>query len=109
MLIDISLEFINNEYHLHAIAHNGWNYFEITKAVYGLKQVGKRVNDFLLTDRLGSQEYFQTATMTGLWQHKWYSIMFILIVDDFDIEYYEQHHAVHLLMVLQTHYTATTD
>ncbi len=31
--------------------------------------------------------------MPGLWRHKWQSIMLILIVDDFRIEYCEQFHA----------------
>jgi hypothetical protein len=53
---------------------------------YGLKQAGKLAND-LLTDRLGKHGYFQTATTPGLWPHKWRPIMFILIVNDFGIEY----------------------
>jgi hypothetical protein len=106
-LTDIPAEFIT-EYDLHAFVHDGWIYFEITKAVYGLKQAGKLAND-LLTDRLGAHGYFQTATTPGLWRHNWRSIMFILIVDDFGIEFCEQRHADHLLAALQSHYTVTTD
>ena len=106
-LTDIPREFID-EYNLNAYVYDEWIYFEITKAVYGLKQAGKLAND-LLTDRLGEHGYFQTATTPGLWRHKWRPIMFILIVDDFGIEYCDQRHADHLLTALQLHYTVTTD
>ena len=79
-LMDIPAEF-TTEYNLHSFVHDGWIYFEITKAIYGLKQASKLAND-LLTDHLGSHGYFLTAMTPGLWRHKWHSIMFILIVDD---------------------------
>jgi hypothetical protein len=56
---------------------------------YGLKQAGKLAND-LLTNRLGPNRYFQTATTLGLWWRKWRSIMFILIVDNFGIKFCKQ-------------------
>ncbi len=37
-LTDIPTEFID-EYNLHAFAHNGWIYFKITKAIYGLNLI----------------------------------------------------------------------
>ena len=104
---DIPTEFID-EYRLTHFAHNGWVYFEINKGVYGLKQAGKLAND-LLTERLHSFGYFQSDTTPGLWRHKWRPISFVLIVDDFGIQFVEQRHADHLLHVLQQHYTVTTD
>jgi hypothetical protein len=104
---DIPTEF-KDEYRLTHFAHNGWVYFEINKGVYGLKQAGKLAND-LLTERLHSFGYFQSDTTPGFWRHKWRAISFVLIVDDFGIQFVEQRHANHLLQVLQQHYTVTTD
>ena len=104
---DIPSEFII-EYNLHDFTHNGWIYFEITKGVYGLKQSGKLAND-LLTARLHKHGYYQCTTTPGLWRHTWRSLIFILIVDDFGIEYCERRHADHLLAALQQDYTVTTD
>ena len=106
-LNDIPQDFID-EYNLTAYAHNDWVYFEITKGVYGLKQSGKLAND-LLTERLHKHGYFQCATTPGLWRHKWRPILFVLIVDDFGIEYCDRRHADHLLTALEETYKVTTD
>ena len=106
-LSDIPQEFID-EYNLHEYERDGWVYFEITKGVYGFKQAGKLAND-LLTERLHKHGYYQCATIPGLWRHKWRSIVFVLIVDDFGIEYCERRHADHLLTALQETYKVTTD
>ena len=47
--------------------------------------------------------------MLGRWRHKWRPIMFVLIVDDFGIEYVGHQHLNHLKTVLTTHYTITED
>ena len=106
-ITDIPQEFID-EYNLMQYVHNGWVYFEITKGIYGLKQAGKLANN-LLTDRLSKHGYFQCATTPGLWRHKWRPVVFVLIVDDFGIEYVGKEHAEHLLSALRSHYTITTD
>ena len=106
-LSDIPQDFID-EYKLHEFERDGWIYFEITKGVYGLKQSGKLAND-LLTERLNKHGYYQCATTPGLWRHKWRTIVFVLIVDDFGIEYCEKRHADHLLTALQETYQVTTD
>ena len=100
-------EFIN-EYNLMQYVCNEWVYFEITNGIYGLKQAGKLAND-LLTKRLSAHGYFQCATTPGLWRHKWQPILFVLIVDDFGIEYVDEVHAEQLLTALQSHYKITTD
>ena len=103
----IPQEFID-EYNLTNYTHNGWIYFEISKGVYGLKQAGKLAND-LLTTRLAASGYYQCETTPGLWRHTWRPIVFVLIVDDFGIQYVGKRHADHLLTALQTDYTVTTD
>jgi hypothetical protein len=106
-LSDIPDDFVQ-EYSLQDLAHNGYVYFEVTKGVYGLKQAGKLAND-LLTQRLEMHGYYQCSTTPGLWRHKWRPVMFVLIVDDFGIQYSDRRHAEHLLQALQQHYTVTTD
>ena len=103
----IPKEFIE-EYNLMTYVHNGWVYFEITKGIYGLKQAGKLAND-LLTEWLAAHGYYQCATTAGLWRHKWRPILFVLIVDDFGIEYVDKADAEHLLAALRSHYDISTD
>ncbi|KAL7429837.1 hypothetical protein ACHAXH_002639 [Discostella pseudostelligera] len=96
-ITDIPQEFID-EYNLTEYEHNGWVYFEINNRVYGLKQVG-----------LTKHGYYQCATTPGLWRHKLHSVTFVLIVDDFDIQYIQRCHAEHILEALQQDYLVTTD
>ena len=78
-----------DEYNLPTYEHAGWIYFEITKGVYGLKQAGKLAND-PLDKCLGEHGYFQCATTPGLWRHRWHPVVFVLIVDNFGIQYVGQ-------------------
>ena len=103
---DIPEEFIT-QYNLTIYTHGGWVYFEINKGVYGLKQAGRLAND-LLTERLGTNGYYQCHITPGLWQHQWRPIVFILIVDDFGIQFQGKCHADHLLAALQETYMVTT-
>ena len=106
-LADILQEFID-AYQLTLFVRDGWVYFEINNGVYGLKQAGKLAND-LLTERLAAHGYYQCATTPGLWRHKWRPVTFVLIVDDFGIQYVQKRHADHLLEALQQDYKVTTD
>lgn len=105
-LSDIPQEFID-EYDLHNHVHNGWVYFEINKSCYGLPQSGKLSND-QLRKRLYDFGYFECTTTPGLWKHKWRPITFVLIVDDFGIEYVGKEHAEHLLDALKQFYDNIT-
>ena len=104
---DIPKEFVD-EYDLTNHIYNGWVYFEIVRGCYGLPQSGKLANNLLRT-RLNKAGYYEAATTMGLWRHKWRPIMFVLIVDDFGIEYVGDQHVQHLQKVLQEHYEITTD
>ena len=55
--------------------------------------------------RLEDAHYYETATTTGLWRHKWRSIQFLLIVDDFGLEYVIKQDADNLSIVLKKHHT----
>ena len=59
--------------------------------------------------RLEKADYYEAATTPGLWCHKWRPIQFVLLVDDFGIEYVGKEHAVHLLKTLEKNYEITTD
>eukprot|EP00804_Cyclotella_cryptica_P021964 CCRYP_000899-RA/>CCRYP_000899-RA protein AED:0.44 eAED:0.44 QI:0/-1/0/1/-1/0/1/0/204 len=100
-LTDIPEEFIQ-EYHLQAFAYNGYIYFEVTKGIYGLKQARKLAND-LLIQHLETHRYYQCTATPSLWRHTWRPVIFVLIVDDFGIQYTERRHAEHLLHTLQEH------
>jgi hypothetical protein len=99
---------IIDEYNLEAYAHKGWVYYELSKGMYGLKRSGKLAND-LLSEHLNEQGYYECATTPGLWRHKWRPIIFVLIVDNFGVQYTGREHAEHLHATLQAHYDVTTD
>ena len=82
--------------------------FEIIKGCYGPPQAGKMATDLLRT-RLNNNGYYETTTTPGLLRHKGHPVMFVLIVDDFGIEYVGNHHLHHLRTVLTNHYTITED
>ena len=82
--------------------HNNWVYFEIRKGIYGLPQSGILAQK-LLADRLAKKGYYQCKCTPGLWCHKWWPIMFTLIVDDFGIEYVGEQHSIHLRDTIRTH------
>jgi hypothetical protein len=104
---DIPQEF-RDEYALPAFEHKGWVYFEVVRGAYGLPQSGRLAND-LLRKRLNLAGYHEAATTPGLWRHVWRPIQFVLIVDDFGVEYVGKKHADHLLTILNEHYDMSED
>ena len=95
---DIPQELIE-EYDLSEASQNGWIYFEILRGCYGLPKSGRLANN-LLRNHLEKAGYYEAATTPGLWCHKWRPIQFVLLVDDFVIEYLDKEHALHLLKTL---------
>ena len=81
---------------------------EILRGCYGLPQSGQLAND-LLRSRLEKAGYYEAATTPGLWCHEWRPIQFVLLVDDFGIEYVGKEHALHLLKTLEMDYEITID
>ena len=106
-LLDIPQEFIE-EYDPTQAVQNGWIYFEVLRGCYILPQSGRLANDLLRT-RLEQAGYYEAATTPGLWSHKWRTIKFVLLVDDFGIEYVRKEHALHLLKNLKQNYKITTN
>ena len=71
-------------------------------------QSGKLANK-LLRMRLEDVHYYETATNPGLWRHKWRSIQFVLIVDDFGLEYVIKQDADHLASVIKNNHDIFQD
>ena len=93
-LTDIPQEFID-EYNLTKFERAGWIYFTTICSCYGLKQSVKLSNDLLRT-RMEDEDYYKTVTIPGLWRHKWQLIQFVLVVDDFGVEYVGKERALQL-------------
>ena len=85
---------------------NGWVYFKICNIVYGLLQSGSLAN-ILLEKRLKKNGYYQCPTTPGLWRHEWCPVLFLLLIDEFGVEYVGELHALHLKTVLKEHYGIT--
>ena len=51
----------------------------------------------------------EDATTPGLWSHKWRPVQFVLLVDNFGIEYVGKEHTLHLLKTLELNYEIATD
>ena len=95
------------EYKLLDLVHEGYVYIEINKGMYGLPQAGLLANK-LLGKRLAKYGYYQSRHTPGLWKHAWRPIQFVLVVDDFGVEYVGREHAEHLINALCTHYEAVS-
>ena len=63
----------------------------------------------LLETLLNATGYYQAATTPGFWCQKCLPILFILIVNNFGIEYVGNRHIHHLRGTLKSHYTITED
>ena len=61
-------------------------YVEVSKGIYGLPQAGKLANEQLIR-HLEPFGYAPCPHTAGLWTHKTKDISYLLVVDDFAIEY----------------------
>jgi hypothetical protein len=92
MLLSRFPEEIIQKYNLNALAIDGWVYIEIRKGMYGLKQAGLLVNQFLQT-HLAPFGYYPARHAPGLWLHNTQPISFTLVVYDFAVKYVGKQHA----------------
>jgi hypothetical protein len=97
-----SFEYIA-EYNLLSLVLDGHVYVEVQKGMYGLPQADILAKQ-LLAHRLAIHGYHQTKFAPGLWRHVTHPIQFILVVDDFGVEYVGKEHAQHLIDALETDY-----
>ena len=106
-LSNIPQEFIK-EYDITQAVQNWCIYVEILRDFYGLPQSGRLTNDLLCT-HIEKAGYYEAATTTDIWSHKWRPIQFFLIVDDSGIKHVGKQHALHLLKMVEQNYDITTD
>jgi hypothetical protein len=99
---------IIDQYNLLALVSDGHAYVEFQKGMYGLPQLGILANQ-LLARRLAIHGYHQTKFTPGLWRHVTRPIQFILVVDDFGLQYVGKEHAQHLIDALEADYTVSKD
>ena len=85
------------------LVHHGWVYFAVVRGTYGIPQSGRLAND-LLRKRLTASGYHEAVTTPGLWRHVLCPVQFVLIVDNFGVDYVDRKHSDHLLGVLNQHY-----
>ena len=86
------------------VIEDRWVYYEIRKAIYGLKQSGKLANIKLQTV-LAIEGKKPCRFTHELYKHETWNITFSLIVDDFGVQYIKKQNADHLIMTLQKKYS----
>ena len=81
---------------------------EISRGMYGLPQSVILANK-LLEKRLAKQGYHELPHTPGLFLHETRQVWFMLVVDDFGINYVGEENAKHLLEVLKEFYEMEED
>jgi hypothetical protein len=61
-------------------------YIEVQKGMYAQPHAGILTNQ-LIAHRLAIHGFHQTKFIPGLWRHVTHPIQFILVVDDFGVQY----------------------
>ena len=106
--IGILPEHTKQRYNMREHAKNGFVYFEIRKAIYGLLQADILVNKQLYKF-LKPAGYYEVAHTPGLWRHISRQIKFLLVVDDFRFKYVGKQHADYLVKTIEKYYKCLTD
>ncbi|KAL7479589.1 hypothetical protein ACHAW6_005315 [Cyclotella cf. meneghiniana] len=87
---------------------DGLVYLCIEKFMYGLPQAGLLANK-LLASHLNADGYYQCQFTLGLLHHKWHTVTFSLVVDNFGVKTVGLTHAKHLRDTLQKYYKVSID
>lgn len=99
---------IIEHYKLDQYVHNGYIYFRVKKAWYGLKQSGKIAHDDLV-GLLASRGYHEKEHTPGLFVHETRDIAFALVTDDFLIQVVHDADLQHLIDTIQSKYKFKVD
>lgn len=108
MHISLIPQEIIDQYHLEAMASDGWVYTQVEKGMYGLAQAGILMNK-LFNDRLAKHGYYQSRLTPCLWRHHWQNISFALVVDNFGIKYTRKADVDHLIAAIKADYKLAVD
>ena len=87
---------------------DGWVSTQVDNGMYGMPQAGWVANDHLIPQLLAAG-YKETGRTSGLFCHHTNNIIFVLIVDNFLIQFTTEAALTHLINTLQQHYTITID
>ena len=94
---------IIQKYNLLPLVRNSFIYFDICKGMYGLPQA-RRISNDLLTEQLNPKGYFQCTHTLVVWRHKWYPILFFLVVDNFSDKYVGKEYSETLITAIRQLY-----
>ena len=97
-----------DEYNIIPKVDNGFVYFCIKKAIYGLPQSGALAHK-MLAKILNKEGYYQAKHTKGLWLHKLKKISFTLIVDDFGCKFINREDVEDLVKLLEGTYPCKCD
>jgi hypothetical protein len=96
------------EYDLEQYIINDVMHFQINKGMYGLPQAGLLAQQRLI-QHLGGSGYMQSDIVPCLFRHIDNGVTFVLVVDDFGIQYTNPVGRDHLLATLRQKYKITYD
>jgi hypothetical protein len=83
---------------------NGWVYFKVVvRGKYGLPQSCSNSHDEL-EEHLNKEGYFKSSLVPAFWKHKTRTTQFVLIVDNFGINYFKKEDLDHLIDTLKKYY-----
>ncbi len=96
------------QYNLHKLALDGWEYIKMRRAVWGLPQVGILANK-QLHHKLAPFGYYESINTPGLWRHESRLHTFPFIVNNFSIKFVNKEDVDHLISSIKKTYTLTED
>ncbi len=109
MTLNLFLVWIIEQYDLMKHAKDGWVHLEMRRAVWGFSQVDILTNKCLYR-KLAPFGYYKCVNTPGLWYHEMRPITFMLIVENFGVEYVDKADDVdHLIASIKIMYTLTQD
>jgi hypothetical protein len=108
MPLDLFPVWIQEQYNLQRLAHNGYVHLEMQQAVWGLPQAGILANKHLRWT-LAPFGYHEHVKTPGLWYHVLQPISFTLVANDFGVKYVNKADVDHLIDSIKKMYTPTKD
>ena len=108
LLLKLPIEEIIVHYGPKGVEHNGHINGEKIKGLYGPPQASRTANDFI-TKKLSTHGYYQCRHTAFLWKHKQWTVIFSLVVDDFEFKYIGVQHAGHLIESIRKYYLVDID
>jgi hypothetical protein len=108
--IDLIPEEIREEYNTDEfVDENRFVYMEVTGAIYGLFQLGYLANQDLIKN-LAKYGYHPVKRTPGVWKHETRKTTFILVVNDFGVQYFSKEDADHFsINVIKANYPLKAD